>query len=91
MKRSVEITIGVPDSLREANEAEGPDPMEDCYCINFIDKDTDSGMTAQGACLCRLRMATEMWLQGATAEEVQAAIGESHEHDESEESEESEE
>lgn len=83
MKRRVEVTIGTPEMLEEANEGE-IDPLEDCYCINFIEEGGQEGFTAQGACLCTLKLATEMWLEGRTAQEVQAAMGGEHTHDEEE-------
>lgn len=85
MKRKIEVTIGVPDSLREANDAEGPDPLEDCYCVNFTEEGIAEGFTAQSACLCTLALATEMWLEGATTDEVQAAMASDSNHEHSEE------
>ncbi len=83
MKRQVTITIGVPDSLREANDAEGPDPMEDCYCANFEQVCEDGeveGFTIQASCLCWLPMATEAWIVGmVSADEIQEMLR-SHDH-----------
>lgn len=82
MGREVSISIGVPDSLREANEAEGLDPMQDCYCVNFTEDGGSGGFTAQSPCLCTLKLATEMWLEGRSVTEVQDAMGRPHEDEE---------
>lgn len=67
--RQVAITIG-PPVLYQPPQAGG---FQDCFCICFTDS-ADDGFTAQAACLCTLSEATEAWLTGKSAEEVQALM-----------------
>lgn len=93
-RRRVEITIGVPESLRAGQEAEGPDPMEDCYCVHFEeraqhrrhedgeDAEDSHGLTIQAACLCMVAEAAELWLTtGITPEGLEHRMKRGHDHD----------
>jgi hypothetical protein len=84
-KRRVEISVGLPDILEGAPvERNAAMPHHDeCYFIVFVDVTEDDGtnntLTAQTVCLCTLKAATAVWLQGGTEEEVKAMLQIGHE------------
>jgi hypothetical protein len=79
-KRVVQVSIGIPDSVRRLIDDNVPDRLDDCFCMNFVEEDWKEGFTAHGSCLCLLGKAAEAWLIGSSPEEVKAIFTNGHDH-----------